>query len=139
MGYPLLYDFLGTILSPWLVVFMVSVFISWIVLRFLYNRNFGVVLPFANFIFVSAIAMFIFVNRKHDLAGFLWKIPCMFSMPISFLFGSISIPISKILPRAFLSYLIFIPYITCLLLGSFQYYLIGRIIDSIILKFRKRN
>lgn len=139
MNNHLLYEFLGTILSRWLVVFIVSIFISWLILRFLFGRNYGIVLPAANFIFVSVIALFVFVNREHDLAGLFWDVPFMFNMPTSFLFSSISIPISKMLPRSFLHHLITVPYISCLLLGSFQYYLIGRIIDSIILKFRKRN
>jgi len=137
-----MYGWSNTIFSASSIVFIIIIFLSWLVLRCFRVKSFGCTLAVAHFLFITIFAILHYQSRFDGQAGFGWFIPYQYDLPVSLLWLKTFRDIGGILcghSASFLYKELFGSYFYFGVFGTVQYYIFGRIIDYLIIKWEKRN
>lgn len=131
--------FFKTIFSNWSIVFIALIIISWIIFRLLNIRKCGAVLAFAHLLFSTLFFIIVYIMKYDARVGLIWFIPYQYDIPVSFLFFPVQETILQLLPDTIpiLLRLLIAPYLFFAIFGTMQYYVIGRIIDLIIVRIKQ--
>lgn len=126
-------------------VFVILVFLVWQLFRFLKVSRFSFVFALAHFLFICAVFVEVYMAKNEAQFQLIWLCPGIIDLPISILLYFI---------RKFMCCLgdafwysnvghdvseVYIPAVFYAVFGSFQYYLIGRVVEIIVGKRAKKR
>jgi len=132
-----------TSLSFLILILLFGILISLFLLVYKYFfkiKNIGFILASAHFVLIFIFSVVVYLNRNEAQFQFLWFFPEKIDFPISLLAFDRVIPIiSKFLGGSYYAESIYAPFVFFVLFGSFQYYIVGKIVDLVVLQLKKKD
>ena len=127
----MLYIFLSIV--SFLIIFILPalIFLVRLILCKSKIRSLGVAFALGHFAFISIIAVSVYLSQYQAQFQLFWLLAFFYDLPIAWLCSSwkVNAVILNFMGDSYLARYLFSPFLFHGIFGTFQYYLIGRIID----------